>query len=147
MPTHHTQHEALQHQLQADQHTAQLAMEGEAEAVARGLQAVRALGQVLAPSQGEVAADLAQGLLLELADALPRQVVVVSYLLEGHLFPVLEAVAPADDGALHGGEHAEDLLHLDDMVCLCLCEVNSWSCHHFFEAIALDKKLVLAFLI
>ena len=49
-------------------------------------------------------ADLAERLLLELTDALARQVVLVADLLERELVLVVEAEAPADDARLDGRE-------------------------------------------
>src|SRR5262249_15297104 len=59
-----------------------------------------------------LAADLADGLLLELADALARQVVLVADLLQRELVLVVEAEAPADDARLDRREGTEQALHL-----------------------------------
>src|SRR4051812_11945175 len=58
-------------------------------------------------------ADLAEGLLLELPDALAGEVVLVADLLEGELVLVVEAEAPADDARLdrrQRGEQPPDLV-------------------------------------
>src|SRR5690606_2488405 len=61
----------------------------------------------------DLAADLGEGLLLQLADALARQVVLVTDLLERELVLVVEAEAPAQDARLHrrqGAQQAAELL-------------------------------------
>src|SRR5689334_7865263 len=57
-------------------------------------------------------ADLADRLLLELANALARQVVLVADLFQRELVLVVETEAPANDARLDRGEGAEQPLHL-----------------------------------
>jgi serine/threonine protein kinase len=57
-------------------------------------------------------AHLAEGLLLELTDALAGEVVFVADFLEGQLILVVEAEAPADDAGLDGGEEVEEAVDL-----------------------------------
>jgi phosphotransferase system enzyme I (PtsI) len=63
-------------------------------------------------SLANLLADLGEGLLLELTDALARQVVLVADLLERELLLVVEAEAPADDARLHGAQGVEQPLDL-----------------------------------
>src|SRR5215468_7082904 len=58
-----------------------------------------------------LAANLADGLLLQLTDALARQVVLVADFLQRELVLVVEAEAPPDDARLDGRERSEQAAH------------------------------------
>src|SRR5687767_8499762 len=60
----------------------------------------------------QLAADLAERLLLQLTDALAGQVVLVADLLERELLLVVEAKAPAQDARLHGRERRQETMDL-----------------------------------
>jgi len=67
-------------------------------------------GQTAATGRSELAhlaTDLTDGLLLQLADALARQVVLVTDLFERELVFVIETEAPADDAGFDRGQGAE----------------------------------------
>jgi len=76
--------------------------------------------EVTAPNAPSVArselphllSNLSDRLLLQLTDALARQVVLVADLLQRELVFVVEAEAPTDDARLDGRERAEQTLYL-----------------------------------
>ena len=58
----------------------------------------------------------------------------------------LHGVLDLVDDCLSSCFDTQHFFHLEDMVGLGLFEIDSWCCHHLFEASTFDEKLMAAFI-